>query len=224
VPDFVPLSPGLALLFDLDGVIADTMPEHTATWHEYLRRHGIAPERLADRMHGKRNEELVPELFGPGLSTEEISRHGAAKEALYRERVGAGLERILVPGIRDFLAAFDAAPTGLGTNAERPNVDFILDGANLRPYFDVVLDGGQVTHAKPHPEVYLRCAEQLGIAPANCIVFEDSPTGTAAGIAAGMRVVGINTGRVNLNGCALVVEDFRGAGLAGWLARQQPVV
>jgi HAD superfamily hydrolase (TIGR01509 family) len=175
-------------------------------------------------MHGKRNEELVPELFGPGLGDAEIRRHGAAKEALYRERLGAGLEGILVPGVREFLAAFDAAPTGLGTNAERPNVDFILDGADLRRYFDVVFDGGQVTHAKPHPEIYLRCAERLGIAPANCIVFEDSPTGTAAGLAAGMRVVGINTGRVALPGCAIVVEDFRGAALADWLARQRPVI
>ena len=69
----------------------------------------------------------------------------------------------------------------------------MLDGADLRRYFDVVVDGHQVRRPKPFPDVYERAAELLGVSPANCVVFEDSPTGIEAAKAAGTRVVGVQT-------------------------------
>src|SRR5439155_10977403 len=121
--------------------------------------------------------------------------HGTAKEALFREMMGSRLTKILVPGVTRFLQHCGGTPAGLASNAERPNIDFVLDGvlidgAPLRSFFQVVVDDQQVSHPKPHPEIYLRVAELLGMDPRNCVVFEDSHAGVEAARSAGARVVG----------------------------------
>lgn len=215
------LNPDLALLFDLDGVIINSMPLHTLAWERYLERNGIDPSNIEARMHGKRNDELVRDLFGAHLSAEDIFEHGAAKERLFREMMGETLESLLVPGVREFLREASAAtPIGLGTNAEPANVDFILNGAGVRQYFSAIVDGSQVKRAKPAPDVYLRGAELLGVAPADCIVFEDSPVGIRAARAAGMRVVGLLTHASSLADVDAAVPDFRDPELPKWLSAQ----
>jgi beta-phosphoglucomutase-like phosphatase (HAD superfamily) len=106
---------------------------------------------------------------------------------------------------------------GLASNAEPANIAFVLDGLGLRRHFQVVVDGHQVDRPKPFPEIYLRAAELLGVAPAECVVFEDSPTGVEAGRAAGAKVVGVRTHPVELEGVDLLIPDFRDPALKGWL-------
>lgn len=218
------LNPELALIFDLDGVVIDSMPTHTLAWERYLERNGIDPRDVEARMHGKRNDDLVRDLFGAGLSEAAIVEHGAAKERLFREMIGTTLEQKLVPGIREFLAeASRMVPLAVGTNAEPANVDFTLNGAGIRQYFRVIVDGSQVPRAKPAPDVYLRGAELLKVDPGNCIVFEDSPVGIAAARAAGMRVVGLLTHASSLDHVDLAVRDFIQPELASWLSVQQSI-
>jgi len=83
------------------------------------------------------------------------------------------------------------------------------------------VDGQQVPNAKPHPDVYLRAAELLGVAPDRCVVFEDSHGGVAAGLAAGMRVVGITTTYAELPGTSLLARDFDDPALEAWLHRNR---
>jgi beta-phosphoglucomutase len=210
-----------ALLFDLDGVIVDSMPLHTAVWREYLERHQIDATHLLSHMHGARNDALVRTLFGEHLSEAEVDAHGAAKEALFRERLDVA--KHLVPGIASFLDRHAAAPKAVGSNAEPANIAHVLEGAGLTRHFPVIVDGSQVTHGKPAPDIYLRAAEQLGTLPAHCIVFEDSPTGVAAARAAGMRVVGVNTARLaDFPAVDLLIDDFHSPELALWLQTQPP--
>jgi beta-phosphoglucomutase len=216
------LNPELALIFDLDGVVVDSMPTHTLAWERYLEKNGIDPLNVETRMHGNRNDDLVRDLFGTHLSDSEIFEHGAAKERLFREMIGETLEAKLVPGIREFVAeASKTVPLAVGTNAEPANVDFILNGAGIRKYFRAIVDGSQVARAKPAPDVYLRCAELVGVDPANCIVFEDSPVGIQAARAAGMRVVGLLTHASQLENVDLAVPDFVHPELESWLSTQQ---
>jgi len=225
----LPVARGLGLIFDLDGVVVDSMPLHTLAWLRYLEQLGISRKDIAISMHGRRNDEIVREFLGPEVPNEVVLEHGAAKERLFREMMGANVVHSLVPGVADFLARANSpasaggVPVALATNAEPANVAFVLDGTNLRRWFQVIADGSQVRNAKPAPDIYLAAGAQLGVAPRNCIVFEDSPTGIAAARAAGMRVVGILTHALTLEQVDISVRDFLDPELEEWLAAQLPL-
>ncbi|MFN8942727.1 MAG: HAD family hydrolase [Acidobacteriota bacterium] len=208
-----------ALIFDMDGVLVDSMPFHIRAWEQYLRTRGQNPETLLERMHGKHNDELVREVFGRDLPIEEVKQMGAEKEALYRELIRQQLEAQLLPGLRDFLRETRLFPKAVASNAEAANVDFVLEHANLRSFFKYALDGGMVRRGKPDPEIYLLAAEMLGAAPEQCIVFEDSQTGIDAALAAGMRVAAINRHRVALSGQQWEFTDFSDLALNSWRAQ-----
>lgn len=215
------LADGLALIFDMDGVLLDSNPAHREAWAAYNLTWGLETTgRMIERMYGRRNDQIIRDFFGPGLTGEEVARRGAEKEKLYREMVGPRLEQMLVPGLRPFLESYRRAPLAVATNAEPENVSFLLDKANLRGFFRVVVDGSQVQRPKPDPEIYLRAAGLLGVAPANAVVFEDSPSGVAAARAAGMRVIGLRTTYESLPGTAISVDNFLNGVLYSWLATQ----
>jgi HAD superfamily hydrolase (TIGR01509 family) len=212
---------GLALVFDLDGVVIDSMPMHAEAWRVYLERLGIPCNDIENQMHGRRNDEIVRALIGANLPPDEVFRHGAEKERLFREMMLPQLEQHIVPGVRGLLERTNGTPRAVASNAEPANIDFVLDGAGLRRYFSVVVDGQQVSRPKPWPDIYLRAAELLQTLPENCIIFEDSPTGIAAARAAGGRVAGIATHTTNLPDVDVLVRDFRDSALPQWLERQQ---
>jgi beta-phosphoglucomutase family hydrolase len=222
------IAPGIALIFDMDGVIVDSNPVHRESWRLYNRRFGIeTSEAMQQRMYGKRNDEIVRDFFGDGLSQEQVIAHGAEKEKLYREMMAPRLQESLVPGVTRLLRQRNGTPVGLATNAERANVDFMLDGVRvgdrrLRSCFQVVVDGQQVARPKPAPDIYLRVAELLGAEPRNCVVFEDSYTGVEAALAAGARVVGVRTTHKEFKNIELSVDDFRSPELEKWLEAQKP--
>ena len=215
------LAPGLGLIFDLDGVIVDSMPVHQRAWRQYLESLGIDAGDILARMHGQRNDEIVRDFLGPEVDEDTVFAHGAAKERLYRDMLREGLREHMVPGIADWLGRVEGAPIALATNAERANVDFVLDGGGLRPHFAAIVDGSQVERPKPAPDVYLRAAELLEIPPRNCVVFEDSPIGVAAAQAAGMRVVGVHTHASVLEGIQFSVANFLDPALDVWLSMQR---
>lgn len=206
-----------AYIFDLDGVIVDSMPVHTEAWLIYLRRLGIPSDRLVERMHGRRNDEIVRDLFGDSLTAAEVAAHGTAKERLYRELMAPRLAQCLVPGIAAFLERHPNVPKGVASNAEPANIDFVLEGAGLGPHFSVCLNGHQAARPKPDPEIYLRAADLLQARPAECVIFEDSPAGLAAARGSGARVVSVNTARVSLPRADLSIDDFLDPGLEPWL-------
>ncbi len=203
----------------MDGVIVDSNGVHREAWIAFNARYGLATtEEMLSRMYGKRNDDIVRDFFGSHLGPEEVLQRGAAKEALYREMMKPQLEEHLVPGLRNFLASYPHIPTAIATNGETANVDLVIDGMMLRDSFRVIVDGHQVTNPKPHPDIYLRAAQLLGVAPSECVVFEDSSAGVAAGLAAGMPVIGIRTTHPELPGTAFTVADFLDPAIGQWLA------
>lgn len=213
----------MALMFDLDGVIVNSNPVHSACWREYLGRFGIEPATDFDaRMYGRRNDEIVRMVFGRELPDVDVLRHGADKERLYRERIGEDLPEHLVPGIEAFLVRHSDVPKAVASNGERANVEFILNRSGLERYFDAAVNGEQVERPKPDPEIYLRTAKLLDVPARNCIVFEDSHTGVEAARAAGARVVGLGTTHAELPGTDICVRDFSDPDLEPWLLTQSP--
>ncbi|MEJ5369825.1 MAG: HAD family phosphatase [Bryobacteraceae bacterium] len=222
--DHLAVAPGLALLFDMDGVLIESTGVHTAAWEEYLARHGIPSAGVMEKMLGRRNDQIVRILWGPQITEEEVFRHGAEKERLYREMMSPVFEQHIVPGVEGFVRAASSrgVPCALATNAEPANVDFVLGRLGLRECFRVIVDGHQVRRPKPDPEVYLTAAARLGVAPQNCVIFEDSPGGLQAARAAGGRVVAVLTTLKQAPDADLAVRDFLDPSLRSWLSRQTP--
>jgi beta-phosphoglucomutase family hydrolase len=213
-----------ALIFDMDGVIVHSNPVHREAWVAYNRRFGLeTTEAMHQRMYGKRNDQIVLDFFGPPfsaapLTSAQVFEHGAAKEALYREMMRPLLPAAFVPGLAAFIRRHTHLAIGLGTNAEPPNVKFILEESGLGPYFQAIVDGHQVKNAKPAPDIYLEVARRLNIAPEHCVVLEDSLSGVAAGLAAGMRVIGVRTTYQHFEGVSLAIDDFNDPALEPWIA------
>ena len=212
--------PPLAFLFDMDGVLINSMPVHMQAWEDYLLPFGMRVDDLESRMHGRRNPELVRDLFGEGLPEDIVLEHGAAKERLFRKLLSEDIERFRIPGLVSFIRRHADVPKAVGSNAERANVDFILDRLALRTYFQAIVDGSEVAKPKPFPDIYLLAAERLHIEPSRCIVFEDSPAGAEAARAAKMRVVAVETIPTEFTGVDLVIRDFEDSKLEPWLLSQ----
>lgn len=207
-----------AFIFDMDGVIVDSTVTHTEAWKKYLSLHDIELIDIAQRMLGRHNHEIVREFFRDHTLTPElVTGHGAAKEALYRDMMRPVLQEKLVPGVVDFIHRHADVPMAVASNAERANLEFVLDLAGLQPYFRSVIDGHQVERPKPAPDIYLRAAEALGVTPRSCVVFEDSHTGVTAALSAGMKVVGIRTTLEKFDNVDISIEDFRDPDLDSWL-------
>jgi beta-phosphoglucomutase len=212
----------IGLLFDMDGVLVHSMPLHTLAWERYLESLGIEVDDLERRMHGKRNSELVNDLIGSNLAEDIVFAHGAEKERVFREMMlERGIDQYRIDGLQEFLERHKDLPMAIGSNAEPANINFLLDHFGLRPYFKVAVNGQQVERPKPFPDIYLKAAELLGLRPEQCVVFEDSPTGAQAGLAAGMLVVGVETTPTQFEGVSLRIQDFTDPRLETWLTQQQ---
>jgi beta-phosphoglucomutase family hydrolase len=216
------ISRGPALLFDLDGVIVHSNPLHREAWTAFNRQFGLeTTDSMHELMYGRRNDQIIRDFYGSGLSEEEVQRRGAAKEALYRTMASGQVEQMLVPGLRRFLYRYRNHPMAVVTNGEAANAEFFIENGSLGGYFQVVVNGNEVKHPKPDPEIYLLAAERLGAEPSQCVVFEDSFAGVAAAKAAGMRVAGILTTHKELPGADVAVDNFLSEELERWLEAQQ---
>lgn len=178
-----------ALLFDLDGTIADTARVNVAAYQAALAEAGIQvqADRLGRLASGRHWKQFLPGLIEACGASADPAAIADRKKVLYAGMVGGvrlnGGLLALLAGCRDRMR------TALVTTASRANVDAILDAHGLRPDFDVVVTGDDVSRHKPDPEAYLLAAARLAVAPAQCLVFEDSDIGLKSARAAGMAVV-----------------------------------
>lgn len=183
-----------AFIFDMDGTLVDNMRFHTEAWGKMLAENGVemnAHDFLV-KTAGKTNREILPTVFG-AISDERIVELGTRKETLYQELFLP--HRKAIKGALEFLA--EARNLGVkmavATAAPVVNMEFILDGLDLRKFFDAITTADEITNGKPNPEIFLRSAEKLGVEASNCLVFEDAFGGFEAAHRAGMKSVGIAT-------------------------------
>jgi beta-phosphoglucomutase family hydrolase len=183
-----------ALIFDLNGTMIDDMAYHIRAWHRILNKLGadISVERVKQECYGK-NHELLERIFPGRFSEAEKNEMSLEKEKEYQQVFRPELK--LIEGLHNFLLhSHDAGiKIGIGSAAIAYNVDFVLDGTQIRHYMDAVLTADHVDESKPHPETYLKCAEALAVDPADCLVFEDAPKGVESALNAGMDCVVITT-------------------------------
>ena len=185
-----------AFIFDLNGTMVHDMDYHTKAW-QHIFNHELGGnftwDEVKPQMYGK-NQEVLARVFGPERFTAaEIQQLSLAKETRYQHEFRPHLR--LLPGLAGFLAAAHARGIALaiGSAAIPFNIDFVVDGLDLRSYFPTIVSADDVTLSKPHPETFLKAAQLLGVAPADCLVFEDVPKGVEAAARAGMPAVVLTT-------------------------------
>lgn len=183
-----------AFLFDLNGTMINDMPYHVKAWHRILNELGadISYERTKQECYGK-NQELLERIFPGRFTEQEKNRISLEKEKQYQEEFRPQLR--LIEGLDELLkkANKEGIRMAIGSAAITYNIDFVIDGLNIRKYFDVIVSADDVRHSKPDPETYLECAKRLGMQPEECLVFEDAPAGAASARNAAMDCVVINT-------------------------------
>jgi len=184
-----------AAIFDWDGVVMDSSRQHELAWERLARERGCAlPPGFFRRSFGMKNERAITELLGWSRNPGEIQQLSQRKEAIYRDILRAeGIAPL--PGVRAWLARLRAAavPCVVATSTPRANIDCVMPQLGLGDFFSAIVTAEDVTHGKPHPEVFLVAAQKAATPPSCCVVFEDAHVGIEAARAAGMRVVALAT-------------------------------
>lgn len=206
-----------ALLFDLDGTLAETDSLHLPTWVDVLEPYGVRVDKefYKEEISGRSTAEIVRALL-PDLSDEEVRAIGEAKEANFRERA-AELEP--VPGLIDFVeqGRERGMEIALVTNAPKENVEAILLALELRSFFDTVVLADEVGAVKPDPAPYLAALKKTGVPAEEALAFEDSVSGVSSSVAAGIPTVGITSSQAPKKllgaGALITVQDFTDARL-----------
>jgi beta-phosphoglucomutase family hydrolase len=185
-----------AFIFDLNGTMINDMEYHNDAWYAILNddlKAGLTRDEVKHHMYGK-NEELLDRVFGKGHFTpEEVGQISKKKEISYQTAFRPHLQ--LIPGLPNFLEKAEQRhiPMAIGSAAIPFNIDFVLDNLHIRHYFKAIVSAADVTISKPHPETFLKAAEQLKAKLQDCIVFEDAPKGVEAAHRAGMACIVLTT-------------------------------
>lgn len=186
----------------MDGVLIDSTAHVDRVWRKWAQERDVDPESVLAIAHGRRTVEVLATV-APHLATPEEVALLEGRDA--QDHAGIGP----VPGAASLLKSLPAGSYAVVTSAPAPLVRARFAHAGL-PDPEFLVSADDVAQGKPAPEGYLAAAALLGVAPADCVVFEDAPPGVAAGSAAGMRVVGVATtySGDNLRGAHAVVRDL----------------
>lgn len=182
------------IIFDLDGVLVFTDQYHYQAWKKLADRLGIYfDEKINHRLRGISRREsleiLLENYHGAPFGEEEKAEMMEEKNRTYRELL-KNMKRSDIPqSVRDTLVQLKNLGYLLAVGSSSKNAGTILGQTGLLPYFDCVSDGNGLRHSKPHPEVFLKAAEGLGLPPGECAVVEDARSGICAAKAAGMKTI-----------------------------------
>ncbi|HBH49401.1 MAG TPA: beta-phosphoglucomutase [Bacteroidales bacterium] len=202
-----------ACIFDLDGVIVDTAKYHYLAWKRLANEMGFDfTEEDNEQLKGVsrvRSLEILLELGGVKKTAEEQEQLATKKNEWYVEYIVKLKPEEILPGVSKFLDELNDKGIKIALGSASKNAKLILDGLNLTGYFDAIIDGTKVSKAKPDPEVFLKGADELGLQPEECVVFEDAQAGVEAAKNGGMPCIGIGTAE-NLKGADYVMPGFDG--------------
>ncbi len=200
-----------AILWDMDGVLADTAAAHLLAWQCLLAEQGrsVTAEQFATTF-GMANPAILRMWFGEELSPAEIQAWSARKEALFRRYLPTHVRAL--PGALDWLRRGRAlgCRQAIASSGEMANVVAVAAALEIGNYFDALVSGAFLPHSKPDPAIFLQAAAALGVAPEDCLVVEDGLVGIEAARRAGMRCVAVATTHPpqKLSGADVIVKDL----------------
>jgi beta-phosphoglucomutase len=198
-----------AVIFDLDGVIVDTAKYHYLAWKRLAAGLGIdLTEEMNERLKGVSRVESLDMI----LIVKKIQISATEKESMANIKNNWFLEYIhamkpdeIFPGVRELMTQIRKNGKKIALASSSKNALKVLELLGIRHEFDTVVDGNMITHTKPHPEIFLKAAANLKLAPAECVVIEDAEAGVEAAVRAGMKCVGIGSAK-QLSKASLVLN------------------
>jgi beta-phosphoglucomutase len=183
-----------SLIFDLDGVLVDTVSAHYESWDRVFTRYGheFGPRIYREKIDGTRRNDAVRAIMRDA-PPDLVKEAGDLKNRIYLELIDAGKFGVFESSVR-FVRQCQNLGFRLATASSSSNVRYILGKAGILDAFSVVLGGDDVANGKPHPEVFLTAAGKLGSPVEECVVFEDATAGVQAAKSGGFYCVGVRDG------------------------------
>ena len=205
------LNKAKAVIWDMDGVIADTAPYHLRAWQEVFQKRGVNfPEDDFKRNFGQRNDTIIRNTLGKDISPSEIDVIAAEKEENFRQRVKNDIKPL--PGAIKLIKSLKehGFTQALASSAPIENIRLVIRGLGIENFFQAIVSGREVKEGKPSPQGFLLAAKKLGVEPQDCIVIEDAIAGVAAAKRSGMHCLAVtNTHpKTNLAEADLVVDTL----------------
>jgi beta-phosphoglucomutase len=200
-----------AVLWDLDGVIADTGIYHCRAWQEIFGKRGVEfTEEHFIRHFGQRNDTIIRDTVGTDISQEELDIIAEEKEAAYRRLVAENIKAL--PGAIELIESLNrhGIKSAIASSAPEENIQVIIRGLGIEDCFQAIAWGREVTEGKPSPQIFLLAAEKLSTHPGNCVVIEDAIAGVIGAKQAGMKCVAVanSHSRNSLKEADLVVDTL----------------
>lgn len=199
------------VIFDMDGVLADTGPIHFESWVKMAAEIGVNFTRdMFEQTFGQQSPTITRKLLGPEVDKVIVEKWASLKEQYYREMVREKLTPL--PGVLRIIKELESEGFKLAVGSSGPpeNVELLLSQLKIKAYFDVIITAADVKNGKPEPDVFLNAAKILNINPKNCLVIEDAPVGIEAAKRAGMISIALTTthDKEELLGAQLIIKDL----------------
>ena len=200
-----------AVIWDMDGVLADTTEAHFRTWVTSLAEWEIPLDRdQFDLIFGMNNQDTLTALLGRPPKPDELATIAGRKEYLFRLEA----QRIVHPGPGALDLLIELGDAGwsqaLASSAPHANINLLVDRFEIRDRFQAILSGAELPAGKPDPTLFLEAAKALDLSPERCVVVEDAPAGVDAAHRAGMRCIAVATTRPReaLSSADLLFDDL----------------
>ena len=200
------------VIFDMDGVLADTGSIHFQSWTKMAREDANAEftREFFEETFGQQSIPITRKLVGPKVEQALVEKWADLKEKYYREMVKDKLESL--PGAIELIRDLKKknAKLAIGSSGPAENVELLLTTLRIKKYFDIVITAEDVENGKPAPDVFSIVASRLNLEPENCIVIEDAPVGIEAAKRAGMKSIGLTTThkKEELHQADIIVKDL----------------
>jgi len=206
-----PASTAKAVIWDMDGVIADTAACHFEAWQEVFQKRGITYTKENFRRYfGQRNEEIIRKVCGEEVSQALLDAIASEKNESFYRKINQNLKAF--PGVIELIIALSKRGFKMAVASSAPlkNIKFILRRLEIDDCFQAIVSGKDVKQGKPSPQAFLLAARKLGVEPNNCVVIEDALAGVAAAKNAGMRCIAVtNTNpKESLTEADLIVDTL----------------
>jgi len=186
-----------AAIFDLDGVIIDTAHYHYIAWKRLASEFGITLTHENNEMlkgvSRMRSLEIILSLGNLELPEQQKEQLAEKKNKWFVEYIESIRPEEIFPGVIDLIRNLKKQKIKIGLASSSKNAPRVIELLGIAKDFDTLVDGTMITQSKPDPEIFLLAAHKLGIAPHECVVFEDAEAGVEAALAAGMKCVGVGS-------------------------------